>query len=167
MPCRGTVVKKRRYKMKKRLISAVLSAVMLFDVSAFAASEFSPAIGFAEQLETEDGITYPEAVPDELLSDTEKVCYSDEEIYGTDEKSFEDYYITYFQIITGNETEIAKLDTYYAENISETDTTAEDILGKVFTAEEAAAPTAESEGLEIYKLLVCILTDDRVSDAEI
>lgn len=131
MPCRGTVVKKRRYKMKKRLISAVLSAVMLFDVSAFAASEFSPAIGFAEQLETEDGITYPEAVPDELLSDTEKVCYSDEEIYGTDEKSFEDYYITYFQIITGNETEIAKLDTYYSENISETDTTAEDILGKV------------------------------------
>lgn len=37
--------------------------------------------------ETNAGIVYPEEVPDELLSNTENIYFSDEEIYGTGEKN--------------------------------------------------------------------------------
>ena len=78
---------------------------------------FSPdALSFSGSIQDAgSGVVYPEEVPDKLISDTEDVYFSDEEIYGTDEKTFEDYYITYFQIITGNQNEIDKLNTYYAQ----------------------------------------------------
>lgn len=116
--------------------------------------------------ETNAGIVYPEEVPDELLSNTENIYFSDEEIYGTGEKTFEDYYIIYFQILTGNQNEIDKLNTYYAENISETGDTPEEILEAEFSDDEISVIAAYSEAPEIYKLLICILRDDRVSDDE-
>ncbi len=81
-------------------------------------------------------------------------------------KTFEDYYIIYFQILTGNQNEIDKLNTYYAENISETGDTPEEILEAEFSDDEISVIAAYSEAPEIYKLLICILRDDRVSDDE-
>ena len=137
--------------MKKKVISIILSALMCFDICALAADVSPDALSFSDSIQDAgSGVIYPEEVPDELISDTEDVYFSDEEIYGTDEKTFEDYYITYFQIVTGNQNEIDKLNTYYAQNVSDPAETAEEILSAEFSEDEINVITAYSESNEIY-----------------
>ncbi len=153
-------------------LSAVL-ALTSFNINVSAEQEI-PVNDFVTQLTEQEmlydpdsggSFVYPEQADSSVLSDTVDIYYSDDD----HEKSFEDRYIEYSQIITGNDFYLDMLNTYYENTYAENAIDAYDILSGYFSEEEIniiSELNNDQEENSIYKLLRCFLDSDEVTEEE-